>query len=219
MKTFWRNNSLSIVLLLLFALFLGGQTFTGYSVNNQDLEEHGQPTLSMGSYLASGHFGEAVFENWESEFLQMAAYVILTVFLFQKGSAESKDPNKLSAVDTVPSKKTASSKSPWPVRHGGWTLTLYKNSLFIAFCLLFLLSFGMHAVEGSRENCSEGVLHGQGCETFQEYVTGPQFWFESFQNWQSEFLAVASIVLLSIFLRQQGSPESKPVTAPNNSTD
>lgn len=172
----------------------------------------------MSSYLMSGHYGEAVFENWESEFLQMAAYIILTVFLFQKGSAESKDPGKTEKVDAVPTKKTATTRSPWPVRKGGLPLKIYKNSLFTAFVLLFIFSFIMHAIEGSRENCSESFAHQGKCETFKEYVTGSQFWFESLQNWQSEFLAVGSIVVLSIFLRQQGSPESKPVGASNSTT-
>lgn len=219
MKKFWKNNSLSIVLITLFLAFTAGQTIMGYQVNNTELEEHNQPTISLGAYLGSGHFGEAIFENWESEFLQMASYVILTVFLIQRGSAESKNPDKLNAIDQGANKKTITKDSPWPVRKGGLWLKIYRNSLFLAFLLLFLMSFTLHAVEGSRENCSEGVMHGQGCETFLEYVTGPQFWFESFQNWQSEYLAVASIVILSIFLRQQGSPESKPLTAPNSATD
>lgn len=218
MKKFWKNNSLSIVLIALFLLFVVGQTFTGYAVNNKELEDHGRPTLSMGEYLGSGHFGEAIFENWESEFLQMAAYIILTVFLIQKGSAESKDPNKSEAVDQGVNRKTISKDSPWPVRKGGVWLVLYRNSLFLAFVLLFLMSFALHAVEGARANCSEDSMHGKQCDSLVEYVTGPQFWFESFQNWQSEFLAVASIVILSIFLRQQGSPESKPLTVPHSTT-
>ena len=218
MKKFWKNNSLSIVLIALFLLFILGQTLTGYEVNNKELEDHRRPTLSMIQYLGSGHFGEAIFENWESEFLQMAAYIILTVFLIQKGSAESKDPNKNEAVDQDANRKTISKDSPWPVRKGGAWLVLYRNSLFLAFVILFLMSFTLHAVEGARANCSEDIMHGQQCDSLVEYVTGPQFWFESFQNWQSEFLAVASIVILSIFLRQQGSPESKPLTAPHSTT-
>lgn len=217
-KQFWHNNSLSIVLLAAFFVCLFGQTVTGYSVYNEDLTQHGQASVSMPAYLTSGHFGEAVFENWESEFLQMAAYIVLTVFLFQKGSAESKDPDKPENVDEKPEGKTAAQNVPWPVRKGGLMLRLYKNSLLIAFSLLFLASFAMHAIEGARDNCQEGLFHQSECESVIEYVTGSQFWFESFQNWQSEFLAVGSIVMLSIFLRQQGSPESKPVAAPHSTT-
>ena len=218
MKKFWHNNSLSIVLFAAFIVCLLGQTITGYEVKNDDLKEHSQPALSMSQYLLSGHFGEAVFENWESEFLQMAAYILLTVFLFQKGSAESKDPNKSEDVDTKPENKTKAKNVPWPVRRGGILLKLYKNSLLIAFVLLFAMSFTLHAIEGARENCQVGLLHQQECESLHEYISGSQFWFESFQNWQSEFLAVGSIVVLSIFLRQQGSPESKPVAASNDTT-
>jgi hypothetical protein len=218
MKRFWHNNSLSIVVFTIFLLCLIGQTLTGYHVNNEDLEDHNQPPLSMSAYLLSGHFGEAVFENWESEFLQMAAYIVLTVFLFQKGSAESKDPNKKEPSDEKPEAKAKLKNVPWPVRKGGFILKLYKNSLLIAFGLLFLLSFSLHAVEGARQNCSEESFHQKPCDSLVEYATGSQFWFESFQNWQSEFLAVGSIVVLSIFLRQQGSPESKPVAAPHSST-
>lgn len=218
MKNIWKNNSLSIVLFAAFFVCLFGQIITGYEVYNEDRQEHGQAAVSMPMYLTSGHFGEAVFENWESEFLQMAAYIVLTVFLFQKGSAESKDPDATEESDEKPEGKSSDSNAPWPVRKGGFILTLYKNSLLIAFAALFVLSFTLHAVEGARENCREGVVHRQECESLMEYVTGPQFWFESFQNWQSEFLAVGSIVILSIFLRQQGSPESKPVAAPHSTT-
>jgi hypothetical protein len=218
MKHFWRNNSLSIVLFGAFLVCLFGQIMTGFTVYNEDRQEHHQPAVSMAAYLTSGHFGEAVFENWESEFLQMAAYIVLTIFLFQKGSAESKDPDKSEESDEKPESKSGDSNAPWPVRKGGVILALYKNSLLLAFLLLFIMSFTLHAVEGARENCREGVVHQQGCESVIEYATGPQFWFESFQNWQSEFLAVASIVVLSIFLRQQGSPESKSVAAPYSTT-
>jgi hypothetical protein len=218
MKRFWHYHSLTIVLFGAFLACLLGQTLTGFSVYNEDRQEHGQSQVTMATYLTSGHFGEAVFENWESEFLQMAAYIVLTVFLFQKGSAESKDPDAPEESDEKPESKQNDPNAPWPVRKGGVILTLYKNSLLIAFSLLFVMSFVLHAVEGARENCREGVIHQQECESVMEYATGPQFWFESFQNWQSEFLAVGSIVVLSIFLRQQGSPESKSVAAPHSTT-
>jgi hypothetical protein len=218
MRELWRNNSLSIVLFAAFFVCLLGQTMTGYAVYNEELIDHQQTAISMPRYLTSGHFGEAVFENWESEFLQMAAYVVLTIFLFQKGSAESKDPDNPANVDEPPEGKTKARNAPWPVRRGGIILRLYKNSLLIVFVFLFLLSFTLHAAEGSRENCQQGLQHQGQCESLFEYVTGSQFWFESFQNWQSEFLAVGCIVVFTIFLRQQGSPESKPVAAPHDAT-
>ena len=146
MKKFWKNNSLSIVLVALFLIFVTGQTFTGYQVNNKELEEHNQAAISMGEYLGSGHFGEAIFENWESEFLQMASYVILTVFLVQRGSAESKNPDQANDIDQGANRKTITKDSPWPVRKGGLWLKLYRNSLFLVFLLLFLMSFTLHAV-------------------------------------------------------------------------
>lgn len=218
MKNFWKNNSLSIVMFSLFALFLIGQIVTGLQVNNEDLQQHGQAAMGLWEYLKSGHFGEALFENWESEFLQMSAYVFLTVFLYQKGSAESKDPGKFEQVDRDPEKQRRNKTAPWPVHEGGWLLMLYKNSLALALGMIFLGAFVLHGIEGAREVCSEAQLHGEKCETTIGYMTGSQFWFESFQNWQSEFLAVWALIVLSIFLRQQGSPESKPVAASNMKT-
>lgn len=217
MRNLWRNNSLSIVLFVLFFIFLVGQTLTGWNVYNLDQAEHHESSVTLLSYLTTGHFGEAVFENWESEFLQMSAYIFLTIYLFQKGSAESRDPATARPARTAlggPKNKNAL----WPVKKGGFILKLYQNSLGLVFVVLFLASLALHGVEGSRQNCQEGVAHGQSCETFKEYVTGSQFWFESFQNWQSEFLAVGGIVVFSIFLLQKDSPESKSVTAPNSTT-
>src|SRR5215210_4384261 len=136
MRRFLRNNGLSIVLFLLFFFSLAGQSITGWHEYNEDQQEHRQPTIGYGEYLATGHFVEATFENWESEFLQMAAYVVLTIFLFQKGSSESKKPDTLERVDIIPKQSRKDKDTPWPVRKGGWVLKLYENSLAIAFVLL-----------------------------------------------------------------------------------
>ena len=158
-------------------------------------------------------------ENWESEFLQMFAFVVLTAFLFQKGSSESKDPDKEEPVDRDPRKSGNKKDAPWPVRAGGLVLVLYEYSLSLAFLLLFLMSFFLHAVGGAAEYNKSQVEHGihEQLSTFG-YMTTSQFWFESLQNWQSEFLAVLAMVVLSIFLRQRGSPESKPVDSPHGET-
>jgi Domain of unknown function (DUF6766) len=132
----------------------------------------------------------------------MGAYVLLTCFLFQKGSAESKDP------------ETSRGKKPSGTRHG----FAYRNSLSLAFVLLFLASFAVHAVAGWGESNRRRVELGMPTESFWDFVSGEEFWFQSLQNWQSEFLAVLSIVVLSIFLRQHGSPESKELDAPNSKT-
>jgi hypothetical protein len=183
-----------------------------------DSRDHGDRPPAYGEYLTSGGFVEATFENWESEFLQMAAYVMFTVRLRQKGSAESKKLEGREEVDADPRLVRDRENAPWPVRRGGFVLTLYEHSLGIAFALLFLLSFVAHALGGAADYSKERLLHGGTPVSMLQYLGTSRFWFESFQNWQSEFLAVGSIVVLSIFLRQRGSPESKPVAAPHSQT-
>lgn len=217
MKRWLKDNSLSLVVGILFLIFLGGQSLTGQRQYNEEQQEHGQPEITYMEYIGSGDFIESVFENWESEFLQMAAYVALTVFLYQKGSAESKKLQGSEPFDQKP-RKSRSTNAPWPVRQGGIALKLYENSLLIAFTLLFLMSFGMHAYGGARATTEENLVHGESAVGVVEYIQTSKFWFESFQNWQSEFLAVFSIVVLSIWLRQKGSPESKPVNSPHAET-
>lgn len=218
MPRFIRDNSLSLALLGLFLIALGGQAVTGWNSYNQEQQDHNQPQASFGEYLTEGHFIEAVFENWESEFLQDAVYVLFTAFLIQRGSAESKDPDKDESVDDDPRESQSDPNAPWPVRRGGAWLSLYKNSLLITFLLLFLFSFVMHAIGGAEEYSSEQLEHGGQAVSALRYMATNQFWFESLQNWQSEFLALFAMVVLSIFLRQQGSPESKPVASPHSET-
>ena len=215
---FVRNNSLTLVCFALFAIFVVGQFFAGLRDYNADQKVHHQPELSIGEYATSGAFWEALSENWESEYLQMASYVILTVFLIQKGSSESKDPAKQHPVDQDPAQADKRG-APWPVRRGGLWLRLYQNSLFLVFLALFLASFVTHAFSGARAFSAEQQEHGEPRVSAIEYVQRSRFWFESFQNWQSEFLAVGSIVLFSVWLRQRGSPESKPVHAPHSATE
>lgn len=216
-KKFWQNNSLSIIVFLLFLIFLAGHSVTGLKQYNQQQEEHSQPTVTYAKYLTTGDFVESVFENWESEFLQMGSYVLLTVYLRQKGSAESKKLEGEEEVDRDP-QKTADKDAPWPVRKGGMVLTLYKNSLSIAFILLYLMSFLLHGLGGAAMACEEAQTHNEACDSTVQFMTTSEFWYQSFQNWQSEFLAVFAIVVLSIFLRQHGSPESKPVNTPHYQT-
>jgi hypothetical protein len=201
-----------------FALFLFAQSVTGLAVYNDDQREHGEATIGYPEYLRTGHFVEATFENWESEYLQMGAYVLFTVFLFQRGSSESKDPDKEESVDEDPRQAQDREGIPWPVRAGGLALKCYEYSLSIALLLLFLFSFILHAIGGAREYSQEQLAHGGQAVSIAEFLRTSEFWFQSFQNWQSEFLAVFSIVVLSIFLRQRGSPESKPVAAPHSET-
>ena len=212
MRRILRDNGLAIVLGLMFILTLFvGQAWSGMRAYNADQMEHGESTVSFPTYLTTSHFGEATFENWESEFLQMGAFVVLTIWLRQRGSAESKPVEGDTDVDEDPEKHRKASDAPWAVRRGGVWLALYRRSLTIAFMMLFLASFVMHAWTGAREYSAEQVAHGQAGVNTWQFMERAEFWFQSFQNWQSEFLAVAAIVVLSIVLRQQGSPESKPV--------
>jgi hypothetical protein len=183
---------------------------------NDDQQQHGRPTVNFIDYLGSSHFLEATMENWESEFLQMFAFVALTACLYQKGSAESKDPDKEEPVDRDPRKSRNKKDAPWPVRKGGLILTLYEYSLSLAFLLLFLTSFVLHAVGGAQEYNQNQREHGRSeVVSTLGYMGTSRFWFESFQNWQSEFMAVGAMVAFSIYLRQRGSPESKPVDSPH----
>ena len=212
-----KNNGLTIVLLLLFAASIVGQWLTGWHVELEDAARHGQPGLSLAAYTASPEFLAAVFENWESEFLQMAAYVVLTAMLIQKGSSESKDP------DDPPRDENLEAQAKRPgapaiLRRGPLARALYARSLGTVLFLLFLLSFVLHWTQSAAAAASEAREHGETVKSTIAYLGDPQLWFESFQNWQSEFLSTAILVVLSIFLRQHESPESKPVAAPHAQT-
>jgi hypothetical protein len=216
MKKFVKNNGLSLVFIFLFLISIVGQIYTGFAEWNKELTEQGAAEMPLSEYLTSGHFLQATFENWESEFLQMALFVVLTISLQQKGSSESKDFDKASEVDREPS--TRRKNVPWPVKKGGIVLTLYKNSLTIVLLLLFVVSFALHFYGSLKDENLQLSLKGLPAEHVGDYILDSRFWFESFQNWQSEFLSVFAIVILSIFLRQKGSPQSKPVDAPDSHT-
>lgn len=213
-----RDNGLTIVLLLATMGTVIGMTLTGLSVYNEELVAHSQVPITLSRYLTSGHYLSALFENWESEFLQMSAYVVLTAFLFQRGSAESKDPDEAAPQDTDPARESRKADAPLPVKMGGVPRTLYSYSLGLTLFLLFVLSFVLHLRESAAAEAAEAALHGQPAPAIIDHLGSAQFWFESFQNWQSEFLSTALVVVLSIFLRFRGSPESKPVAAPNSET-
>ena len=218
MRRFLRDNGLSVALFGLFLISLIGQALTGWRAQAEELRLHELPAIGFLPYLTSGHFISAVFENWESEFLQMAAYVLLTIFLFQKGASESKKPDEDNPEDESPSAKRNNPQAPWPVHRGGLLLKLYSHSLSIALVTLFLASFWLH-VAGSTRRINEAALqHHQPPQTITDTLVDPQFWYESFQNWQSEFLSIGVLLVLGIYLRERGSPESKPVAAPHAAT-
>ncbi|MEJ2880502.1 DUF6766 family protein [Pedobacter sp. GR22-6] len=214
-KSFLYRNGLSLVFFTLFLVTLSAQALTGWNKHNQDLKDDNQPEIGIGTYLQSGHFISATFENFESEFLQMALYVLLTVSLRQIGSAESKSLDESEEVDREPS---PGPDAPWAVRRGGWILKIYQHSLSIAFGILFFASWGLHLYGSWQNHNVEQSARSLPTDTVLGYLGQSEFWFETFQNWQSEFLSVFAIVFLTIYLRQKGSPESKPVDAPDMET-
>jgi hypothetical protein len=218
MRRLLRENGLSIVLLSAFVIFWAGQSLAGYQEHAAEQRQHGQTADPFSRYLLSSHFWEATTENWESEFLQIFSYVFLTAFLFQKGSAESKKLDEPEPVDRDPRAHRDRPDAPWPVRRGGLVLKIYEYSLSLAFLVCFLGAIGLHALSGAREYSEEQAQHGEAAVSVLQYVGTSRFWFESLQNWQSEFLSIALVVLFSIFLRQRGSPESKPVDSPHSAT-
>lgn len=211
-----KDNSLTIILMLMFLASLVGQWLSGWAVENEDIKRHGGGTLSSIAYLSDPAFVSSVFENWESEFLQMSMYVVLTSFLFQRGSSESNDPDKPPRDENLTSR--LETNSPSLLRAGKAARWFYAHSLGLALAVLFLASFVLHWVHSAKAASTEAMEHGEKAIGVIQYLGDPQLWFESFQNWQSEFLSTAVLVVLSIFLRQKNSPESKPVEAPHRQT-
>lgn len=199
-----KDNGLTIALMTLFAISIAGQAWSEWLNAIEESGLHHAEAPSFLSFLGGGEFLSTVFENWESEFLQMATYVVLTAHLFQRGSAESRDPDN-------PSRENDEAGP-------GLAGKLYAHSLGIAMALLFVLSFSLHWLNSARHAAEEAQRHGVPEPAWYEDLGNAQFWFESFQNWQSELLSTAVLVVLTIFLREQGSPESKPVQAANAST-
>jgi len=213
-ESFFNRNGLSLVVGLMMLAAWVAQAITGHAAYNQEMAEHGRASLGMAAYLISGDFWSATFENWESEFLQMGVYVLLTVWLRQKGSAESRPMDPADEIDAP----TPWDEQPRAWRRGGTIRWVYANSLSIAFLLLFIACFVGHLLGSWRKAILQAGMHGQPLPRLGDYLFDPSFWFESFQNWQSEFLAVLSLVVLSIFLRQKDSPQSKAVDAPHGRT-
>lgn len=214
-----KDHGLTIALMVIFALALMGQGLTGWAYDNEQRRMHGEGAIALLAYLRDPEFLSALFENWESEFLQMAAYVILTAVLIQRGSAESRDPDETDK-EAIAAAATPDALKPWPARlpKGDWRRVLYEHSLGAALGILFVISFILHWINSARAAAEEAVMHGETPLSAIAYLGDAQLWFESFQNWQSEFLSTAVLVVLSIWLRQKNSPESKAVAAPHSST-
>ncbi|HKO39485.1 MAG TPA: DUF6766 family protein [Solirubrobacterales bacterium] len=215
-KKFVKENSLSLFFLAIFLLALIGQAIAGHSLYNQEALAHEEETIGFWRYLTSSSFGNAVMENWQSEYLQFALFALATVWLLQKGSPESKELDKAGTESDKEQKigRWANEDSPRWARLGGIRTAVYSNSLIIAMSLVFLGSWFAQSVTGWTEFNSEQSDHSEPRLSWLGYVGSSQFWEATFQNWQSEFLAVGSFAVLVVYLRQRGSPESKPVGAP-----
>jgi hypothetical protein len=218
LSRFLYENGLVLVATGLFLLSFVGQVVAGRAQFNEEQRSHGEAPVALVDYLRSGAFLEATAENWESEFLQMGVFVVLTGFLFQRGSSESKTIDAPETVDQRPEDARDDPEAPWPVRRGGLPLALYRHSLSLTLFTLFAISFAAHAIGGAAEYSEEQRQHGEAPVTTLGYLATSRFWFESFQNWQSEFLSVAVLVLLTVWLREEGSPQSKPVAASHGDT-
>jgi hypothetical protein len=217
---FIRENSLSLFFGSLLLLTLVAQSLVGHSLYNEDAIQHSQETISYLRYVASSEFGEAVMENWESEFLQFTLYILATVWLVQKGSPESKkleEAGRGSDEEQLVGKHARRDSPRW-AKVGGLRTAIYSNSLVLVMGLLFVASWFGHSFTGWSEFNQEQREHGDAAVSWTGYLGKPNFWEQSFQNWQSEFLAIGAMVVFSIYLRQRGSGESKPLGTPHSVT-
>jgi hypothetical protein len=226
MRRYAREQSLSLVFLALFLLALAGQAYAGWHDYNDVETWHAQmagqapETLSLGRYLTSSSFAQAVTENWQSEYLQFTLFIVLTVWLVQKGSPESKQIGEegTESDEEQAIGRHAKPDSPAWAKAGGWRLALYSNSLLLVMGLIWVWCWFAQSVSGWSEHNADLLQHDQPALSWVGYLGSADFWQTTLQNWQSEFLAVGSMAVLSIYLRQRGSPESKPVGCPHRTT-
>ena len=220
MRRFVRDNSLSIFFLVLFVAALIGQAIAGHSLYNQEQLAHGEGTVSLWRYVTSSSFGQAVMENWQSEYLQFTLFVLATIWLLQRGSPESKPPGEAGTESDRQQRvgRHAHPRSPLWARTGDLRTAVYSNSLLIVMGVIFLGAWFAQSVTGWTAFNQEQAAHGEAGVSWLGYIGSSTFWESTFQNWQSEFLAVGSFAVLAIYLRQRGSPESKPVGAAHEAT-
>jgi hypothetical protein len=220
MKRFLRENSLSLFFLAIFLAALAGQAIAGHDAYNQEQLTHGEHPVSLWSYVSSSSFGNAVMENWQSEYLQFLLFMLATVWLIQRGSPESKPPDEAGREDERKQRigEHAHPRSPRWAREGGLKTAIYSNSLLIVMAVIFIGSWVSQSLTGWSDYNDQQIQHHEHTVSWLGYVASAEFWEATFQNWQSEFLAVGSFAVFAIYLRQRGSPESKPVGAPHEST-
>jgi hypothetical protein len=220
MRTFLRDNGLVLFFGAIFLLALGGQAVAGFHAFNDDQVAAGAAPVSWTTYLTSSDFGVDVAENWQSEYLQFALYIVATAYLVQRGSPESKPLDRAGTESDADQRvgRHAQDDSPPAARAGGGRLWWYSHSLGSTMGLIFLASWTAQAVAGRAAHNAQQLRNLQDPVGFVAYLAAPDFWNRTLQNWQSEFLAILSMALLSIYLRQRGSPESKPVGAAHSAT-
>ncbi|HET7691304.1 MAG TPA: DUF6766 family protein [Nocardioidaceae bacterium] len=218
--TWVRHHSLSLAFGVLLLGSLVGQAFTGQADFNGKAAASAMPTYSWWEYVTSSHFTVDVAENWQSEYLQFLLFILLTVWLIQVGSPESKKPEEAGRESDKDQKvgRYAVTDSPAWAHATGWRLSLFSHSLALTMATIFFGSWVAQLVAGRSAFNAERLMDLQRPLGWGDYLAGPDFWNRTFQNWQSEFLAVATMVVFSIYLRERGSPESKPVGEPHTST-
>jgi hypothetical protein len=220
MRLWLKHNGLSVFFLVLFLGALVGQSLVGQRVFNEEQVQHGAEPVSYARYLVSSHFGSAVLENWQSEYLQFTLFILATVWLIQRGSNESKPPADVGLESDQKQLVGAHAQqnSPRWAKVAGWRRRLYENSLLLVMSTIFVAAWAGQSVTAWSEFNEEEREHGGSAVSWTSYLGNPDFWEKTLQNWQSEFLAVGTMAVFTIYLRQRGSPESKPVGAPHDQT-
>jgi hypothetical protein len=219
-RAFLKHNGLSICFFVLFLGAIALQAVAGHADFNEDQQRHGDPEISLGRYVVSSEYGTAVLENWQSEYLQFTLFILLTVWLLQRGSPESKELHKAGRGSDEEQKvgEHAREDSPRWAKVAGVRRTIYENSLLLVMTAIWVASWLAQSVTGVTEYNAMRLGHQQDPVSWWQYLSRPDFWEKTLQNWQSEFLAVGSMAILAVYLRQRGSPESKPVGSPHHTT-
>jgi hypothetical protein len=215
-----RDNGIASVFLALCLVTIAGEALVGHRLFNEEQMAHHGSTMGFWRYVASSDFGSRIMENWQSEFLQFATFILATVWLVQRGSSESKEPGKEGGQSDKEQKvgRFANPDSPLWARVGGVRQRVYENSLFLTMLFFFFLTWFAQSVTAWNVFNEDQHAHGEGALSWLGYVGTADFWDRTLQNWQSEFLAVGAMAIFAVYFRQRGSPESKPVGESHETT-